>query len=145
MDTMYLTYDEYLELGGNEDLDEMAFGDLEFEARSYIDWYTFNRLEKETEIPDKVKRCMYHIIKLIQMKLNYMNDGTEDGALTGTSATQISSQSNDGVSISYNVITANEALQLAKTDIDKSIKRYLQGVTNSLGRKLLYRGVYPDE
>lgn len=144
---MYLTYDEYLDFGGSEDTDEVAFEEIEFEARSYIDWYTFNRLENEDEIPEKVKRCMYHIIKLIQMKLNYMNDGngSGDSSSEGISSKQISSQSNDGVSISYNVISANEALTLARTDIDKSIKRYLQGVTNSLGRKLLYRGVYPDE
>lgn len=144
---MYLTYDEYLDFGGSEDTDEVVFEEIEFEARSYIDWYTFNRLENEDEIPEKVKRCMFHIIKLIQMKLNYMNDGngSGDSSSENISSKQISSQSNDGVSISYNVISANEALTLARTDIDRSIKRYLQGVTNSLGRKLLYRGVYPDE
>ena len=36
---MYLTYNEYREYGGT--LDETAFADINFEAESYVDWYTF--------------------------------------------------------------------------------------------------------
>lgn len=138
----YLTYDEYLNMGGA--LSPIEYDKLAFEAESYIDWYTFNRLQDEDIIPDRVKKCMYHIIELMRNKSALMNTGDNANATTVTQS-GIISQSNDGVSVSYNVLTANEILELSKSEVDNTIKRYLQGVTNSLGRKLLYRGIYPDE
>lgn len=140
---MYLTYAEYQEYGGT--LDETAFNDIEFEAESYVNWYTFDRLCDEDEIPERVKKCMYQIIKLIQKQLELMNTPITNSEDESESSAQVASEANDGVSVAYNVISANEALELAKKDVENSIKRYLQGVTNSLGRKLLYRGIYPDE
>lgn len=29
--------------------------------------------------------------------------------------------------------------------MEDTVQKYLQGVTNSLGRKVLYRGIYPNE
>lgn len=140
----YLTFDEYQEMGGV--LDETAFNDLEFEAETYVDWYTFDRLRNETEIPDRVKKCMYHIIKLLNDQITlFSNDSGSGGSSDDSANKQIASQSNDGVSVSYNIISASEALELAKNDVNQTIKRYLQGLSNSLGRKLLYRGIYPDE
>lgn len=140
----YLTFDEYQEMGGV--LDETAFNDLEFEAETYVDWYTFDRLRNETEIPDRVKKCMYHIIKLLNHQIAlFSTDSGSGGSSDDSSNKQIASQSNDGVSVSYNIISASEALELAKNDVNQTIKRYLQGLSNSLGRKLLYRGIYPDE
>lgn len=142
---MYLTYADYTEMGGT--LDESAFHDLEFEAETYIDWVTFNRLQNEDEemIPDRVKQCMYHLIKLIAQQMFILNPDDATTESTGITGAGIASQSNDGVSISYNVLSARDALELSKADVDKTIHRYLQGVTNSLGRKLLYRGLYPNE
>ena len=58
---MYLTYSEYQDFGGT--LDETSFNDLEYDAESTVNWYTFNRLQKpewaailETE---ELKRCVY--------------------------------------------------------------------------------------
>lgn len=142
---MYLTYDEFTETYGGT-LDETTFDDLEFEAECYVDEYTFNRLHGETEIPERVKRCMAHIIKMLKSQMDLMNTPAVDGQTDSSGAVAgIASQSNDGVSISYNVISASDALTLSKQEVDKTIKRYLQGVSNSLGRKLLYRGIYPDE
>ena len=143
---MYLTYDEFIAEGGDT-LDEITFNDLEFEAECYVDEYTFNRLQNEEVIPDRVKRCMIHIIKLIKTQMDLLNASTPDSSSQSSSDSNvgIASQSNDGVSISYNVITASDVITLSKQEIDKAIKRYLQGVSNSLGRKLLYRGIYPDE
>ena len=67
-----------------------------------------------------------------------------DGEVVTTGAT-VASQSNDGVSISYNTLSAKDLLQSSEQDVMTCIKRYLQGVTNNLGRKLLYRGFYPGE
>lgn len=142
---MYLTYEEYQQYGGT--LDETAFNDIEFEAESYIDWYTFNRLWGQAEYPARLKRCVYHIIKLIELKMQLMGQPTEaqkQQSIDGT-GNQIASMSNDGVSISYGIVSAHEALELTKKEVDKTIEQQLAGVTNNLGRKLLYRGIYPNE
>lgn len=137
---MYLTYDEYTNMGGT--LEQSAFNDFEFEAESSIDWYTFNRLKNDTEYPEALKRCVYALIKLGALKANAMNLGdTGDENSSGT----IASQSNDGISVSYNILSASDAYKLAEDEVGNTIKRYLNGVTNQLGRKLLYRGLYPGE
>lgn len=140
---MYLTYAEYTQMGGS--LDETTFTDLEYEARTYIDWVTFNRLWGEEEIPERVKECVYHIIKLIQNKLEALN--TPAGSTEGSSGSlrSIASQSNDGVSISYNVLSAKDIIESSDDELQKVMNRYLQGIRNSLGYRLLFRGLYPGE
>lgn len=140
---MYLTYDEYVQLGGT--LDEPAFADLEFEARSVVDWWTFNRLQNETEFPEAVKRCIYKLINLISAKQTAQlldNSDDENGI---RSKAGILSTSNDGVSVAYNIASANDIIDNSQTEIENTIRRYLNGVKNSLGKKVLYRGIYPDE
>ena len=139
---MYLTYDEYIAMGG-ETLEETAFDNLEFEARATIDWWTFNRLQNEVEYPEAVKRCMFALINLIKNKQDSMV--TDAQAADGTKQAGITHQSNDGVSISYNVMSASRLFDNAKSEIKTTIQQCLNGVVNSLGHKLLYRGVYPDE
>ena len=138
---MYLTYTEYMNMGGT--LDETAFNDFEFEAESIVDWYTFNRLHNMSAYPEKLKRCMYSLIKMTALKANLLGQGEaeEGGTIKGT----IASQSNDGVSVSYNTLGASEAFKLCDDEVGNTIKRYLQGVTNELGRNVLYRGLYPGE
>lgn len=152
---MYLTFEEYQNMGGT--LDEASFNEFCYEAQTIIDWYTFNRLQKEAELPEAVTRCMFELIKLAKLKADSLVLGsqsitTEEGGVTTTVTTtaSIASQSNDGVSISYNTLNASDVFNSlsAMTKggvIDNLVKRYLNGITNSLGRKLLYRGVYPDE
>lgn len=139
---MYLTYSEYQNMGGT--LDEALFNDLEFEAETQVDWYTFNRLQNEAQFPERLKRCMYALIKLIykvQQASMLGDDGSGDSEINAA----VASQSNDGVSISYNVVSAKDAVDLSKSEIEATIQHYLQGVMNSLGRKVLYRGLYPGE
>lgn len=140
---MYLTYDEYQNFGGS--LEEATFTDLEYEARMYIDWYTFNRLHGETDVPKAVKECMYHLMKLIQNRLEALNTPGGDTESSGVYGAGIASQSNDGVSISYNVLSARDVIEASKKEIDEAVSRDLQGVRNSLGHRLLFRGVYPGE
>lgn len=138
---MYLTFEEYTQFGGN--LDETTFNNFEFKARSTIDWFTFNRLQKELEYPEAVKRCMYELIRLAEIQ---EQAGAVSAAAAGdTVKAGIASQSNDGVSVSYNVLSAQAALENSQKQIHETIQQYLQGVKDSLGHKLLYRGVYPDE
>ena len=144
MSPRYLTYDEYTEVGGT--LDETEFNYYAYEAESYIDWYTFNRLHNTTEIPDAVKRCEVFLIRLIQERLAALGISTVDSNGTADNTLKsILSQSNDGVSVSYNSLGAKDALSGLSAEIEQTINRCLQGVTNELGRKLLYRGLYSGE
>ena len=139
---MYLTYDEYTNFGGNA-LEETVFQQLEFEARTIVDWWTFNRLQNEEDYPEAVKRCMFALIKLLQQKQQAM---VVDASVTnGSTKAGITGESNDGVSTTYNIMTAKEAIDNAKTEIENTIKMYLSNVKNSLGHKVLYRGLYPNE
>lgn len=149
---LYLTYDEYTEMGGT--LEETTFNDFEFEAESIINWYTFNRLKNETSLPDAVKRCMYRLISIAKLKADALQLGlsmSETASSTsGTATAMIRSQSNDGVSVSYNVLSASEIFDVLQVkgkggEIDQLVQRYLQDVVNSLGQKVLYRGFYPGE
>ena len=137
---MYLTYEEYLNMGGT--LDEAAFDNYLIDSEMLIDWYTFNRLHGETEIPERVKQCVFKLISLADMKSKSLVLGRE---VDGTGNASVSAQSNDGVSISYNTLSASQALDLIKLESGQIVKHYLNGVVNSVGRKLLYRGIYPDE
>lgn len=147
---MYLTYDEYQEYGGM--LDDATFDMYAFEACSQVDFYTFNRLKKgegfegqSNEVKTAVKRCVYRLIKLLQARDSIMATSGEAGEGDYTSVAGISSQSNDGVSVSYNVLSASEAGQRVDNDISRTIATYLTACKNSLGQRLLYRGIYPDE
>ena len=153
---MYLTFEDYKEMGGT--LDETAFNDFEFESECIVNWYTFNRLEKMNadEYPAKLSRCMYALIKLAKLKADAMvlgmqtSSGDASGSVVTTSTAAIASQSNDGVSISYNTISASAVFDklspfVKGSEIEQTVQMYLNGVKDSLGRKLLYRGIYPDE
>lgn len=142
----YLTYDEYSEMGGT--LDETLFDTLLLDAQGYIDWYTFNRLWKEEwrteDVMERVKICVYQLIGLVAAKNNLITpQGTNAGGININA--QVSEQSNDGVSTKYAVLGAEFLFAHAKKEIEDTINRYLAGVMNSVGRKLLYRGLYPNE
>lgn len=138
---MYLTYEEYTEMGGT--LDVATFNDFEFEAEALINWYTFNRLKGDTIIPSEVKRLMKYLIDLASQKANLL--GASSSASAESQGAAIASQSNDGVSVSYNVLNAAQLMESLKGQEDSAINKYLQGVMNEAGRKLLYRGLYPGE
>lgn len=138
---MYLTFAEYEAYGGT--LEETAFNQLEFEASAVIDWWTFNRLQRDTTFPEAVKRCVYRLISLINDKQTAMIVDTSGSS--GTVQAGLTHESNDGVSASYNTLSAKEAVDAVQDDIETTIKMCLSGVRNSLGHKVLYRGVYPDE
>lgn len=138
---MYLTYNEYTEYGGT--LEETAFNQFEFEARTVIDWWTFNRLQADEIYPEAVKRCMFKLIQLISDKNTVMTVNPKDA--DGTVKTGIMNESNDGVSTTYNTLSAKDTMDALQQEILKTIQMYLNGIRNSLGHKLLYRGLYPDE
>lgn len=139
---MYLSYEDYQNMGGT--LDEATFNDMEREARHLVDWYTFNRLKKDTNISEDVKECMYSIIKLVNA--NAVDLGTQTDAEGNPVTTSIvGGYSNDGVSVNYNIVSAKDAFDLRQDEVKRVIQMALSSAVNEAGRKLLYRGVYPDE
>lgn len=141
----YLTYTEYQEMGGT--LDETLFNNLRLDAQGYIDWYTFNRLWKDEwrteDVMERVKICMYQLIALVATKSSMITPQTNSAGINLNA--QATSSSNDGVSTSYAVLSGELLFTHAKKEITDTIDRNLTGVMNNAGRKLLYRGLYPNE
>lgn len=108
----YLTYQEYLTLGGT--LDEMPFNLLEYNARKEIDSRTQKRFIGIGNEYEEVKLCVYNLIPAIQ---SY--DTTQNKT--------ISSENIDGYSISYG--TPQKSFTEAKnSELDDVIYKYLYGV-----------------
>lgn len=134
---MYLTFDEYKTMGGT--LDVAAFNLRLFEAESQINHYTFNRLTTESVVDIRVKQCVMQLIDILQTKASVSSSAVDE------SEKSVTQQSNDGVSISYNVLSATDIVSKSKSDVLECISVALDGVRDSKGHKVLYKGVYPDE
>ena len=121
----YLTYQEYLALGGT--LDEMPFNLLEYNARKKIDERTFGRLiDREQEYQD-VKLCVYNMITTLN---SYSLYDTQNKA--------ISSESTDGYSISYG--TPQKSITDAKnSELEDIMNSYLANIVID-NIPVLYRG-----
>ena len=143
----YLTYEEYQNYGG--ELDETTFDSFEFQAEVEVDWYTFARLRSgmpsSEDDCERIKRCMYELVKLLHSKAQAQELPTVTGETTSGGVASILSQSNDGVSISYNSLSASDIVKNSRREIQSYIQKYLNHVMDSLGRPLLYRGIYPGE
>lgn len=128
--TKYLTYEEYLELGGTIK-SVSPFELLEFNARAEVDLRTQNRLVGVEPTPLKVKICMFHLIEMI----NSYATSTE------TAPSNIASENIDGYSISYLSPTqVKEIITTKKTEIDDIMLTYMYGVIVN-GKAILYNGV----
>jgi hypothetical protein len=89
---------------------------------------------------------MYKLITIIAMKQQaQLLDGTNTSNINTAVNAGIIQQSNDGVSTTYNVMSAGEVIAQSDETIKATVRMYLQNVRNSLGRKVLYRGLYPGE
>ena len=121
----YLTYQEYLALGGT--LDEMPFNLLEFNARKKIDERTFGRLIDKGQEYKEVKLCVYNMITTLN---SYSSYNTQNKA--------ISSESTDGYSISYG--TPQKSTTEAKnSELEDIIDIYLSNLIVD-DVSVLYRG-----
>lgn len=139
---MYLTYTEYQEMGGT--LEEATFNDYEFRAEAVVNYATFNRLTKDTVIPNKVKRVIKYIIDMVQKQADSLSLGNSESS-SSTGNVYITSQSNDGVSASYNGMASTDVFSICDKEIQNAIQLYLYGVMNEAGQILLYRGLYKGE
>lgn len=123
----YLTYEEYMALGGTLDL--MPFNLLEFETRRKIDLMTFNRLceIESNDIPQEVKMCMFDIMDKV---LKYYDNEIDRGK---------SSESVGSYSVSYNN-DIKEIIKGKNAELSDVIITYLNGVILN-GEHILYCGV----
>ena len=131
----YLTYAEYQELGGSA-IGEMPFNLLEYQARKQIDLRTQKRLIGQSEIPDEVKLCTYHLID----KIKAYSDSVESASSSNGS---IASENTDGYSISYNQVNATQIQDIIKSknvELEDIILTDLYGVVLN-GEHLIYNGV----
>lgn len=125
----YLSYDEYLSLGGT--LDEVPFNELEYECRRIIDSKTQNRLKAVDVIPEEVKMLENKMIQELQgyyISLNKAQSGLQSENTDGYSVTYIPSSQ-----ISQLIVSKSELLQ----DL---VSTYLYGVIVN-NEHLLYCGV----
>lgn len=124
----YLSYDEYVELGGT--LEEMPFNILEYEIRRIIDRRTLNRLKNVDDIPNEVKMCMFNMMTI---STNYQKSLDLDKG-------NIASESVDGYSVTYMSINdISNAVKGKSTELESSMTDYLFGV-NVNNEHILYCG-----
>ena len=121
---IYLTYEEYLNIGGICDL--TAFNRFSDRAFSIIDNATHNRIEYMADVPQRAKALCRDLVEYLAR-----NDTTEI-AVTSRS------QSAGGVSESEGYVTKNA--DDVYGDIQNMIYDYLLNVTDDNGTPLLYRG-----
>ena len=129
----YLTYEEYIGLGG--ELDLMPFNLLEFEARRRIDIRTQNRLKDidSRDIPQAVKICEYNLINSINGFANAMTNISNNG--------NVASFSSDGYSESYlTPAQIQDVVRSKSAELDDIVRTYLLGVIFN-DQHLMYVGV----
>ena len=114
---MYLSYNEYKNIGG--EFSETAFKRYNMRAECYLDGETFGRIKELNSVPDTVRYCLRDIIDMFASKLG----------------NNVSSWSNDGVSVSYN---SQDEQSRAYHSI---LLEYLSNEVDKDGTPLLYRGV----
>ena len=124
---MYLTYAEYVEMGGT--LQNTAFSVAERKAEYMINSQsggrTGERIKLLEAVPQEVKDCVFDIVSLSEA---YTSGGRQIAS---------ESQSQGGTSESYSYVTKSaEEIQSEKQSI---IEMYLSGVMYK-GVSLLYRG-----
>ena len=121
---IYLTYDEYSNIGGICDL--TAFNRNIDRACGIIDNATHNRIDCMAEVPQMAKALCRDLVEYLA------RNGTTENAVTSRS------QSAGGVSESesYATKTADDVYG----DIQNMIYDYLLNVTDDKGTPLLYRG-----
>ena len=121
---IYLTYDEYKEIGGTIDL--TAFNRNIARASGMIDNATFCRIEKMSKVPENAKHLCRDLIEY------FVRNNVTD--LTVTSRSQSAGAVSE--SESYAVKTVEEAQE----EVTRMIYDYLGGCFTDDGVLLLYRG-----
>ena len=124
---MYLTYDDYAQLGGTADKDKYKL--LEFKTRKHLDLLTDCRIQRMSQVPEAVKLCMVSMIDI----------EAKAGIEAQISSPQVSSFTTDGYSESYRQQMDVNQVRQAQNDI---VRAMLYGELDDEGTPLLYRGLY---
>lgn len=123
---MYLTYEEYLALGGA--IDAAAWPPLEGACRKRIDRITDCRVQNMAEVPKAVKLCIF---ALAQME-------SAVGSVAQVTSPTVTSFSTDGYTENHgNVPNAEDAAK----QMNAIAADMLYGELDDYGVPLLYRGV----
>ena len=123
---MYLTYEEYIGLGGT--VDAAAWPPLECACRKRIDRITDCRVQNMAEVPKAVKLCIF---ALAQME-------SAVGPVAQVTSPTVTSFSTDGYTENHgNVPNAEEAAK----QMNAIAADMLYGELDDYGVPLLYRGV----
>ena len=126
----YLTYEEYMTLGGT--ISQMPFNLLEFETRNRINNRTQNRIYNMSEKPQEVKLCVNAMINTL---VQYVVDNSK-----GINK-NIASESIDGYSVSF--ITGSqvqEAIKSKKSELEDIMQTYLGNIRTRDNIPVLYLG-----
>ena len=127
---MYLTYEEYMGMGGSAP--ESAFPRLEAKARARLDLLTFGRIACENPVRENVRFCMFDMINAVEADEN----------LGATAAgREIASMSNDGVSVSFVSGGGASGAKTASSRYAAIAKAWLANEVAACGVPLLYAGV----
>jgi hypothetical protein len=124
----YITYDEYVELGGKAPLD--AFSIYERKSQRLLDYITFNRIPKLTKIPDEVKEVITEFIdRYFNFDTNVKNSDSNNlsqysnGVETFTYRRQTESSLNSDL---YNLAISWLPDYLTCRSVNFDIEQYLQ-------------------
>ena len=121
---IYLTYEEYSNMGGICDL--TAFNRNIDRACGVIDNATHNRIEYMADIPQRVKALCRDLVEYL--------------ARHSTSDMVVSSRSQSAGGVSESESYATQTADDMYGDIQNMIYDYLLNVTDDKGTPLLYRG-----
>lgn len=127
---MYLTYDEYEDMGGGAPED--VFPRLEAKARAHLDRITFGRLQNDSPVRESVKFCMFDLINAV------FGDESNGSMAAGR---EIASMSNDGVSVSFVSGSGSGGARASAARFGAIVRSWLANETTACGIPLLYAGV----
>lgn len=125
--SVYLTYEEYLAMGGT--MGEAEFGRAEFRARKRVDELTDGRVGRMAEAPEAVKLA---VMTAIQADGAVGVEAQADSPLAVAFSTDGYSERYDG---------AAERVGALDRQLNGELRRLLYGVVDDTGVPLLYRGV----
>ena len=120
----YLTYEEYIRLGGI--LDVAAFNRNIDRACTVIDNATHNRIECMGKMPSKAKALCRDLLEYFAKDFGSSN--------------QVSSRSQSAGGVSESESYVIRSIEERTGEIDDMVKDYLLNVVDDNGTPLLYRG-----
>ena len=104
---MYVTYEEYSELGGT--LDEKSFAAAEPRAEMLLDSWTLNRLKSERVVADLEQMGEYQKVKVAMAWLVDQMQGIEKARKAKSEGTEVTSFNNGVNSFSFGGGASSEA------------------------------------